>query len=75
MAGPFNTVHPSTLDHSPKTLLRLAHVAQKLSHVTDDHFDDLQDISNLLMDWHAVRHGFRLVDMDGREYHIFPRSP
>ena len=68
----FKTIHPHTLDHSPETLRRLSSLARELSHNdTIDHFDDLQDIANLLLDWAALRDGMALIDIQGKTY---PRS-
>lgn len=58
--------HPSTLDHSPDELIRLAMACLDASHQC--RFDDLQSAANALLDWAHIRSGGKLFDLDGVEY-------
>ena len=60
--------HPSTLNHSPEALRRVASRCEEASHDLDELFDDLQDAANLLTDWALLREGYKLVGLDGTEY-------
>ena len=59
--------HPSTLDHSPDTLIRLAEACRDASH-EGDKFDELQEAANALQDWASLRLGDNLVGLEGERY-------
>lgn len=61
--------HPSSLDHSPGTLRRIAEACEYASHdPRKADFDNLQTAANLLSDWASLREGNRLVGLDGTQY-------